>query len=94
MALSPTELQAEELQQLRRLAQSPGWGLLQARLAKRVARSASEKASLLREGKTDCLSKVIWLQGQEDGLRAVEQELAKAMAELAEAAIEDTNGTF
>ena len=64
MPLSPTELVEEELVQLRRLAQSPGWGLLKTRAQKQLASSEAEKAHLLREGNTHAAT---LMQGRVDG---------------------------
>ena len=66
MPLSPTELRDEALVQLRRLVQSPGWDLYRTQVSKRVARSESEKAKLLREEKYQAAALE---QGRVDGLR-------------------------
>ena len=84
MPLSETELQAEDLAQLRRLAQSPGWALLKARWLKSVARSESEKASLLRDSFQGRETRVSYLQGKIDGYAETLLELDRYMQELAQ----------
>ena len=66
MPVSPTERHEEELGQLRRLVQSPGWGLFSSRVLKRVESSEPEKAKALRESRT---SEAVMLQARIDGLK-------------------------
>ena len=82
MALSEVELKQEDLGQLRRLAQSPAWGLLSTRLQRLVQRSESEKARLLREGKPDSLQQASRYQGEVDGLTRAMTELTRYIDEL------------
>ena len=81
MALSDPELREQELAQLRRLAQSPGWELLEARLVQCSKRNEQGRASLLRSGDTS--NKTVYYQGVIDGLAMVKSELQASMAELA-----------
>ena len=82
MALSDQELHQEDLGQLRRLAQSPGWALLITRLQRLVQRSESEKARLLRDGKPESLQQASRYQGEVDGLTRAMTELTRYMDEL------------
>ena len=85
MALSEVELRQEDLGQLRRLVQSPGWGLLTARLARLVQRSESEKARLLREAKPESLQQATRYQGEVDGIQRALKEVERYMDELSAA---------
>ena len=85
MALSEVELRQEDLGQLRRLVQSPGWVLLTTRLQRLVQRSESEKARLLRDGKPESLQQSIRYQGEVDGLTRAMTELTRYMDELSAA---------
>ena len=89
MPLEETELREEQLQQLRRLAQSPGWELLRRRLGQLVQRSESEKASLLRDGLQGKETRASYLQGKVDGLEVAVQELSRYEKEL-EQQVQDT----
>ena len=82
MSLEQAELRQEQLLQLRRLAQSPGWELLRQRLSQLVQRSESEKASLLRESYEGLETRASYLQGQVDGLQAAVAELTRYEKEL------------
>ena len=66
MPLSPTELHEEELGQLRRLVQSPGWELFKTLVLKRVESNEREKAKALRELKSE---QAVILQARIDGLK-------------------------
>ena len=66
MPLSTTELREEQLGQLSRLVQSPGWGLYRTRVEQCVVRNELVKAKLLRELK---LQEAAQLQSRLDGLR-------------------------
>ena len=79
MPLSPTETHAEELGQLRRLAQSPAWGLFSSRVLKRVASSEQEKARLLRESN---LQQAMAMQCRVDGLREALDMLPQMIEEV------------
>ena len=79
MALSPMETHDEELGQLRRLAQSPAWGLFSSRVLKRVASSEQEKARLLREG---MLQQAMAMQCRVDGLREALDILPQLIEEV------------
>ena len=83
MALSETELRQEDLGQLRRLVQSPGWELLTSRLLRLVQRSESEKARLLRDGKPESLQQASRYQGEVDGIQRALTEVERYMKELA-----------
>ena len=85
MPLEETELREEQLQQLRQLAQSPGWELLRRRLGQLVQRSESEKASLLRDSVQGRETRASYLQGLVDGLQAAVNELARYEKELSQA---------
>ena len=79
MALSPVELQEEAVQQLRQLAQSPGWALYAARL-RSLSRSKSRvKADALRLGAED---QAMLAQGFEDGLDEAVSELPRYIKRL------------
>ena len=82
MSLEQAELRQEQLLQLRRLAQSPGWELLRQRLSQLVQRSESEKASLLRESYEGRETRASYLQGQVDGLQAAVAALTRYDKEL------------
>ena len=82
MSLEQAELRQEQLLQLRRLAQSPGWELLRQRLSQLVQRSESEKASLLRESYEGRETRASYLQGQVDGVQAAVNELTHYEKEL------------
>ena len=82
MPLEETELREEQLQQLRQLAQSPGWELLRQRLAQLVQRNESEKANLLRDSRPWREARASYLQGMVDGLQAAITELARYEKEL------------
>ena len=82
MSLEQAELRQEQLLQLRRLAQSPGWELLRQRLSQLVQRSESEKASLLRDSYEGRETRASYLQGQVDGLQAAVAELTRYEKEL------------
>ena len=79
MALSPAELAGEELGQLHRLAQSPGWALFSSRVRKQVASNEQAKARALREGQTQG---AMSLQGRVDGLTEALALLDVAISEL------------
>ena len=79
MALSPMELREEALVQLRRLVQSPGWDLYRTQVTKRVQRSESEKAKLLREHNYQAAALE---QGKVDGLREALDTIAQYMEGL------------
>ena len=79
--LSEVELRVEAQVQLRRLAQSPGWALLQMRLQRCSQRNEAEKASLLRESLAGKEARAAYLQGLIDGLKQVETELSQSLKE-------------
>ena len=60
------ELRMEQVSNLRRLKQHPGWALYQARLQQLLAERDREKAVHLRKGDHQ---KAIILQGQVDGIQ-------------------------
>ena len=82
MPLSAMEVRQEDLAQLKRLVQSPAWGLLSNRLARLVQRSESEKARLLREGKPESLQQATRYQGEVDGLQRALTEVNRYIDEL------------
>ena len=82
MPLEETELREEQLQQLRRLDQSPGWALLRQRLAQLVQRNEAEKAKLLRDSVMGRETRASYLQGHVDGVQAAMSELTKYAQEL------------
>ena len=82
MSLEQAELRQEQLLQLRRLAQSPGWELLRQRLSQLAQRSESEKASLLRDSYAGRETRASYLQGQVDGVQAAVAELTRYEKEL------------
>ena len=69
MPLSPMELHEEELGQLRRLVQSPGWGLFNNLVHKRVQSREQEKARVLRASKPEEMAQAVRFQAEIDGLR-------------------------
>ena len=81
MPLSPMELHEEELGQLRRLVQSPGWELFKVRVLKRVESSEREKAKALREGNSQ---QAVILQARIDGLKESLDTIYQYMEGLAE----------
>ena len=79
MALSQVELQEEAVQQLRQLAQSPGWALYAVRL-RSLSRSRSKaKAESLR---SDRMNEAMRLQGEQDGLEMAVEELPRYLKRL------------
>ena len=88
MPLEETELREEQLQQLRRLAQSPGWELLRQRLRALVQRSESEKANLLRDNVQGRETRASYLQGQVDCLTVAMTELGRYEKDLEQQAQE------
>ena len=79
MALSPTELQEEAVQQLRQLAQSPGWALYAVRL-RSLSRSRSKaKADALR---SERMNEAMRMQGEQDGLELAVEELSRYVKRL------------
>ena len=79
MALSPTEVSEENLAQLQRLVQSPGWGLFKTRLTKRVASRELAKDQYLREEKHHLATLEL---GRVEGLREAVEDLFRYIEEL------------
>ena len=79
MLLTENELAKEQLVQLRRLEQSPGWGLLKARLQELVTFKEREKSSLLREGKSN---EAVISQAKVDGMNDILTTLDKMISAL------------
>ena len=79
MALEEQELREEQLAQLRRLAQSPAWGLYKTRLLRLVECKQREKARFLREGNLQQAASEQWYV---DGVQKAVEELDIYMKEL------------
>lgn len=79
--LSPQELREEALVQLRQLAQSPGWALLQARLRSLSKSKEVVKADALRVGEGH---NAVLMQGVIDGLELALRELERYMGSLSD----------
>ena len=79
--LSPQELKEEALVQLRQLAQSPGWGLYLARLARLSKAKEVAKADALRSGEGH---EAVMLQGVIDGVELALRELERYMDTLSQ----------
>lgn len=80
MALSPLELQEEQLVQLRQLAQSPGWALYQARLRSLSKSREVAKADALRAGEWQSAG---YFQGITDGIDLAIRELDRFSTRMA-----------
>ena len=80
MALNNQELQEEAVGQLRQLAQSPGWGLYQARLRSLSKSREVAKADALRAGEA---SDAVLFQGIVDGLELAIRELDRYVRDVA-----------
>ena len=78
MALLEAEVAEEQLGQLRRLAQSPAWGLFKTHLMKHVESSEREKAQFLRD---EQVHRATMLQGRIDGMFCALELLGKQIAE-------------
>ena len=79
MALSQVELQEEAVQQLRQLAQSPGWALYVARLRSLSRSRSKEKALALRGNR---VNDAMLAQGHQDGLEEAVEELPRYLKRL------------
>ena len=77
--LEETELREEQLVQLKVLAHSPGWSLLQARLRQRLESKERDKADFLLKNK---LHEAVILQGYTNALNDVGRVLESYMDEL------------
>ena len=79
MALSQVELQEEAVQQLRQLAQSPGWALYAARL-RSLSRSRSKEKALALRGHR--VNDAMLAQVHQDGLEEAVEELPRYLKRL------------